>query len=229
MSHDMFGDVVHPSVRVGSRKWYTVPVSILTHTIALGALIVAPLVATGELPMPQTFIDVFLPPEPPLPPDVPVVNATPPPAPEIDLNVNAAPIDAPEGLKPEPPPRLAPIVGGLVPTAPSLGNMTTILAPQAVRKAPVRVGGDIRRPERIKYVDPVYPPIAKAARVSGSVIIEATIGMDGSIRNARVIRSVAMLDQAALEAVNQWRYSPTLLNSQPVEVIMSVNVTFAIN
>ena len=226
MSHDMFGEVVHPSVRVGSRKWYTVPLSVFTHAIALGALIVAPLLATGQLPMPRTFIDVFLPPEPPLPPDVPVVDVTPPPAPEIDLNRNAAPIDAPEGLKPEPPPRLAPIVGGLVPTAPSFGNVTTIVAPRVAPKAPVRVGGDIRRPERTKYVDPLYPPIAKAARVSGSVIIEATIGMDGSIRNAQVIRSVAMLDQAALDAVNQWRYTPTLLNGQPVEVKMGVLVTF---
>jgi protein TonB len=94
--------------------------------------------------------------------------------------------------------------------------------------APVRVGGDIKRPEIVKKVDPVYPPIAKAARVAGMVIIEATIARDGTIKNAKVIRSVPMLDQAALDAVNQWRYTPTLLNNQPVEVIMSVNVTFAI-
>ena len=228
MSHDMFEDVVHPSVRVGTKRWYSVPLSVLTHSVALGALIVAPLLATGELPMPRTFIDVFLPPEPPLPPDVPVLNATPPP-PEIDLNVNAAPLDAPEGLKPELPPRLTPIVGGLVPTVPSFGNMTQIVAPQAAPNAPVRVGGDIRRPEKVRHVDPVYPPIAKHARVAGMVIVEATIGADGSVRGAKVIRSVAMLDRAALDAVTQWRYTPTLLNGQPVEVIMSVNVIFAIN
>ena len=139
MSHDMFDDVVRPSVRVGTR-WYSVPLSVLTHSLLLGALIVAPLLATGELPMPRTTIDVILPPEPPLPPDVPVLNATPPPAPEVDIDFNAAPIDAPEGLKPEPPPRLTPTVGGLVPTAPSFGNMTAILAPQVAPQVPVRVG-----------------------------------------------------------------------------------------
>ena len=108
----MFDDVVHPSIQVGTKRWYTVPLSVLTHSVALGGLIVAPLLATGELPMPRTFIDILLPPEPPLPPDVPVLKATPPPAPEIDLNVNAVPLDAPEGLKPELPPRLTPIVGG---------------------------------------------------------------------------------------------------------------------
>ena len=229
MSHDMFEDVVHPSVRVGTKRWYSVPLSALTHSVALGALIVAPLLATGELPLPRTFIDVFLPPESPLPPDVPALNATSPPAPEIDLNINAAPIDAPEGLTSELPPRLTPVVGGLVPTAPSFGNMATIVAPQVAPKAPVRVGGDIRRPEKLRHVDPVYPPIAKAARVSGIVIVEAIIAADGTVRGARVIRSVPMLDQAALDAVNQWRYTPTMLNGQPMEVIISVNVTFAIN
>ena len=102
------------------------------------------------------------------------------------------------------------------------------LGPAPPPSAPVRVGGDIKRPEIVKKVDPIYPPIAKAARVSGMVIIEATIARDGSIKDARVIRSVPMLDQAALDAVTQWRYTPTLLNGQPVEVIMSVNVTFAI-
>jgi protein TonB len=226
----MFEDVVRPSVQVGTKRWYTVPVSVLTHSLALGALIVAPLLATGELPMPRfASIDIFLPAEPPLPPEVPVLPATPSSAPEIELNVNAAPIDAPEGLRPEPPPRLTPIVGGLVATAPSFGHMATIVAPQAAPNGPVRVGGDIRRPEKLRHVDPVYPLIAKAAHVSGMVIIEAIIAADGTVRGARVIRSVPMLDQAALDAVTQWRYTPTMLNSQPVEVVMSVNVTFAIN
>jgi len=228
MSRDLFGDVVRPSVRVGSRKWYTVPVSVLTHAAILGTLIVAPLVALGELPTPGLGIaEVFPVSEPPLPPDLPAVNTTPPPALDVDINVDAAPVDAPEGVKPEPPPRLPSIVG-LAPIAPAFGHMTTIVAPKPPPQSPVRIGGDVRRPEKIKHVDPVYPAIAKAARVSGMVIVEATIATDGSVRGARVIRSVPMLDQAALDAVNQWRYTPTMLNSQPVEVIMSVNVTFAI-
>jgi protein TonB len=65
--------------------------------------------------------------------------------------------------------------------------------------------------------------------VSGIVIIEATIGKDGSVRDARVLRSVPLLDQAALDAVRQWRFTPTLLNNEPVEVIMTVTVNFTLN
>jgi protein TonB len=119
------------------------------------------------------------------------------------------------------------VVQGIPTNLPAATSAVKLSAPPPPA-APVRVGGDIRRPELIKKVDPIYPPIAKAARVAGMVIIEAIITKDGSVRDARVTRSVPMLDQAALDAVNQWRYTPTLLNNQPVEVIMSVNVTFAI-
>lgn len=65
--------------------------------------------------------------------------------------------------------------------------------------------------------------------MSGSVIIEATIGADGKVINAKVLRSVAKLDQAALDAVKQWEYSPTLLNGKPVPVKMTVTVTFKLD
>jgi len=93
----------------------------------------------------------------------------------------------------------------------------------------VQVGGIIRRPQAIHQVAPVYPPMAQAARVQGIVIIEATIGADGQIVNARVLRSVQLLDQAALDAVRQWRYTPTLLNGVPVPVIMTVTVSFTLS
>jgi TonB family protein len=73
---------------------------------------------------------------------------------------------------------------------------------------------------------PVYPAIAQSARVSGTVTIEATIGPDGKVTDATVVRSVPMLDQAALDAVRQWEYLPTLLNGVPVPVVMSVTVNF---
>ncbi|OYV99799.1 MAG: hypothetical protein B7X11_05015, partial [Acidobacteria bacterium 37-65-4] len=78
------------------------------------------------------------------------------------------------------------------------------------------------------YVQPVYPQIAQSARVSGIVIIEATIGKDGSVTEAHVIRSIALLDQAALDAVKQWKYTPTTLNGVPVPVIMTVTVNFTL-
>jgi TonB family protein len=90
----------------------------------------------------------------------------------------------------------------------------------------VRVGGQIRPPTKIKDVTPVYPAIAKSARVGGSVVIEATIGPDGKVIDAKVVKSIPMLDQAALDAVQQWEYSPSLLNGVPVPIIITVTVNF---
>jgi protein TonB len=75
---------------------------------------------------------------------------------------------------------------------------------------------------------PLYPPIAKAARVSGTVILQATISKTGTIENLRVISGPAMLQQAALDAVKSWRYRPYLLNNDPVEVETTVNVVFSL-
>ena len=75
----------------------------------------------------------------------------------------------------------------------------------------------------------MYPQIAQTAKVQGVVIIEAVIGKDGNVKDAKVLRSVALLDQAALDAVRQWKFTPTLLNNVPVEVIMTVTVNFTLN
>lgn len=94
--------------------------------------------------------------------------------------------------------------------------------------APIRVGGQIRQPAKIHDVRPAYPDIAQRARVQGTVIIEATIGKDGTIEEARVLRSIPLLDDAALQAVRQWRYEPTYLNGEPVPVIVTVTVQFTL-
>ena len=102
------------------------------------------------------------------------------------------------------------------------------IEPVAAKKGAtvVRVGGDIRPPVKIQDVRPVYPADALAANVQGVVILEVHIGVDGSVINATVLRSIPLLDAAAGEAVRQWRYAPTLLNGAPVEVIMNVTVSF---
>ncbi len=92
----------------------------------------------------------------------------------------------------------------------------------------VRVGGDVKEPKKIKDVKPVYPEEAKNAGVQGIVIIETLIGTDGAIKQAQVLRPVPMLDKAALDAVMQWRYTPTLLNGEPVQLVMTVTVTFTL-
>jgi TonB family protein len=94
------------------------------------------------------------------------------------------------------------------------------------KAAAVRVGGQVRPPTKIKDVQPVYPAIARSARVAGAVTIEATIGPDGTVMDATVVRSIPLLDQAALDAVQQWEYTPTLLNGVPVPVLVTVTINF---
>ena len=95
----------------------------------------------------------------------------------------------------------------LLAAAPALAQ-----TPAAAPSAPLRIGGQTKAPERIHYVAPAYPAVAMAARVSGTVIIEATIDKEGSVTEARVLRSIATLDQAALNAVKQWKYKPTTID-----------------
>ena len=92
----------------------------------------------------------------------------------------------------------------------------------------IRVGGQIRPPIRTKEVAPVYPAIAQSARVEGSVVIEATIDDEGKVAEARVVKSVPLLDQAALDAVRQWEYQPSLLNGVPTAVVATVTVRFTL-
>ena len=97
------------------------------------------------------------------------------------------------------------------------------------RLTPIRVGGNVKAPVKVRDVKPVYPPDALTARVQGVVILETIIGTDGSIENARVLRPVPMLSDAALAAVSQWRFSSSELNGSPIAVIMTVTVNFTLS
>ena len=98
--------------------------------------------------------------------------------------------------------------------------------PQTATSSPSRVGGNISAPTKTRDVPPQYPEVARAARVQGVVILEATIGATGNVTAVNVLRSVPLLDEAAVNAVRQWVYTPTLLNGVPVPVIMTVTVNF---
>ena len=93
----------------------------------------------------------------------------------------------------------------------------------------LRIGDDIVAPAKTRNVNPVYPRIAISARVQGTVVIEATIDREGKVSEARVLRSIPLLDQAALDAVRQWEYAPSRVHGKPVPVVMTVNVKFALN
>ena len=93
--------------------------------------------------------------------------------------------------------------------------------------APVRLnGGQIAAPRKVHDVTPVYPPIAQSARVEGVVVLEVIIERDGRVRQAHVLKSIPLLDQAAMSAVEQWVFSPTRLKGEPVPVVMTVTVDF---
>jgi periplasmic protein TonB len=92
----------------------------------------------------------------------------------------------------------------------------------------VRVGGNMKMPAKTKHVAPNYPAIAQSAGVQGVVILEALLGPDGKVQDARMLRSIPLLDQSALEAVKQWEFTPTLLNGAPVPVIMTATVQFTL-
>jgi protein TonB len=116
----------------------------------------------------------------------------------------------------------------------SSGVMGSIFGGQSgpkVQVAPpkkVNISGGVAAGMLLQKTIPVYPPIAKAARVSGTVVLQATISKTGTIENLRVISGPQMLQQSALDAVRSWRYRPYLLNNEPVEVETTVNVVFTL-
>ena len=232
MPRDLFGDVTRPSISIGNRKWYTVPVSLLSHSAVVFAVIVIPLLATDVLPEPWEKIHFDFPMTPPPPPPPPPIRRDPIPT-DLPPDPNAAPHVIPDGIAPERP--IEPGFEGDRPTGIVFGDPdpSVVLAPPEapppVPVKPVQVGGVIRRPQKVHDAQPVYHPLAIQARVQGIVIIEATIGPDGAVIDARVLRSVMpLLDEAAVAAVRQWQYTPTLLNGVPVPVIMTVTVQFTL-
>jgi protein TonB len=103
-------------------------------------------------------------------------------------------------------------------------------APKVKAEAPkkVNISAGVAVGMLLQKTQPVYPPIAKAARVSGTVVIQATISKTGAIEGLKVVSGPAMLQQAAIDAVRSWRYRPYLLNNEPVEVETTVNVIFTL-
>ena len=230
----------------GTNSRTTVIVSLAAHVIVLAAVLVVPIFAHVRLPAPSARIgayvlaaairDIPLPVAP-----APRHAARPAPAtgapvagPAADASA-AAPIVAPSGIAAGDP-RPLPAGGSLdgVPGA-MLGGGRPVLGtlpppptpPPTPGTRPLRVGGDIRAPRKLHHVAPVYPAIAAQARVTGTVILEATISPAGEVVDVGVLRSVPLLDAAAIDAVRQWRYDPPRLNGSPVSVLLTVTVRFS--
>ena len=121
------------------------------------------------------------------------------------------------------------VVGGIV------GGLVTAGLPPPppppappVERAPVRIGGELTTPALVERVEPTYPALAVRAQVQGIVILEAVVDRDGRVESVRVLRSIPLLNAAAIAAVRQWRYSPLLLNGQPERFVLTVTVSFSL-
>lgn len=161
----------------------------------------------------------------------------------MPANAAAAPLVAPSTIEPEPVVPsgsdaeggvpggvegglpggvLGGVVGGL-PSAPSPAP-----PPPPVRRAPVRVGGNIQAPALLRKIPPIYPAYAVQARLEGVVILEAEVDESGAVAQVRVLKSVGLLDHSAITAVRQWRYSPLLLNGRPERFVLTVTLSFSL-
>jgi periplasmic protein TonB len=114
------------------------------------------------------------------------------------------------------------VIGGIISNAP-------MAVPKVATPQRVRVSQGVTQGMVLHKVQPTYPPLARTARVQGSVVLAAVIGKDGAIQNLHVLSGHPLLQQAALEAVKQWKYRPYILNGEPVEVDTQVTVNFTLS
>ncbi len=244
MQQRLFEDLLESdTVAHKTKQSLTLPVSVALHAVALVAVVIVPILTSEELPEPTAAVRAFFvepvappPPAPPPPPPAPRAATAPrtPPRVMTDAPKFTAPIEVPEEVKPEEGIDLGVeggVAGGVEGGVPGgvVGGVVGGLPDGPPPQQAVRVGGQIKEPKKLKHVAPAYPDIAKQARVQGVVILECTISPQGRVTGVTVLRGIPLLDQAAIDAVKLWVYTPTLLNGVPVPVIMTVTVNFKLN
>jgi len=245
----MFEEMVESSFmkRKTGKPWVMV-VSMTVQVLFLLILILIPLIYTEALPKTLMSSILLAPPPPPPPP--------PPPAPvqvvrraPVQHLMEAGKLVAPKAIPKElkvikeeaenPDMGMGGIAGG-VPGGVAGGSMGGVIGgviggsssaappppPKAVTRT--RVGGAVQAAKLVNKVQPVYPPLARQTRISGTVKLHAIIGKDGTVQQLQVVSGHPLLVQSALDAVKQWRYQPTLLNGEPVEVDTEIDVIFSL-
>ena len=240
MERRLFEDLIESDVVAHkTAQSYTLPVSLGLHAIVLLVVVVVPLLMSEELPEVTSAVKAFFvepgappPPPPPPPPPAPksAIQPKTPPRPVEEAPKFTAPVEVPEEVAPEEGIDLGiegGVAGGVEGGVPGgvVGGVVGGLPDAPIAQA-VRVGGQIKEPRKLKNVAPVYPDIAKQARLQGVVILECTISPQGKVTDWKILRGIPLLDAAAIDAVKQWVYTPTLLNGVPVPVIMTVTVNF---
>lgn len=215
------------------------------HLLVIAGVVVPLLFVVGEppeVPSMMAFVgSAPAPPPPPPPPAAPAARTPAPTKPVPTTGTNAAPIEAPSEIAPEPEGDMGEaggVPGGVEGGVPGgviggvLGGLLDAPSPPPpppaapAPRALVRVGGEIQSPALVRRVAPVYPELAVDAQMEGVVILEAIVGRDGRVDEVQVLRSIPLLDNAAKAAVMQWQYSPLLLNGRPERFIVTVTVSF---
>jgi periplasmic protein TonB len=239
-----------------TRKSTSVLISFLVQTGLIIVAILIPLIFTDSLPKTQLTSFLVAPPPPPPPPPPPaaapvkIIKQVPR---QFDAGKLMAPKQIPKeiaNIKEEEMPPMsanAGVVGGVpggVPGGAAGGVLGGIIGampsaappPPPVKEAPkpvtpksIRVGGNVQAAKLIRQPKPSYPPLAKQARVQGTVRFNAVIGKDGTIQNLTLVSGHPLLVPSAQEAVRQWVYQPTLLNNEPVEVVTTIDVNFTLS
>jgi periplasmic protein TonB len=241
-----------------TNKPWTILVSFLLQVGLIGIAVIIPLIYYDALPKTQ-FTGLLVAPPPPPPPPPPPAAVIPKVVRVIPRQFDAGRLMAPKVIPKTiakiseeelPPPASGAIgvVGGVPGGVPGgtaggviggiIGSVPTAAPPppppsvKVEKKAEiqrVRVGGNVQAARLVRKLTPVYPPLAKQARIQGTVKFTAIIGTDGTIRNLQLISGHPLLVPSAQEAVRQWAYQPTLLNGEPVEVITQIDVNFTLS
>jgi protein TonB len=244
----MFEDLVVSSANPKkTNKSWTVALSFLIQVGIIGVMILIPLIYTEALPtqLMTTFLTAPPPPPPPPPPPAAAPRISKPVARIIHNGQMLAPTVIPKKVSMIKEEELPPDVGGTavggvpggVPGGQAGGVLGGIIGgtgggppppPKPKSTAPVRVGGNVAAANLIHQVQPIYPPIAKTAHIQGTVVLHAIIGKDGTVQDLQYISGPPLLMPNAMSAVRQWRYKPTMLNGDPVDVDTTISVVFTL-
>src|SRR6202167_3324582 len=244
----MFEDsLIESGGRLTTKRGMTTTLSFVFQIVLVGILVLIPLLFTEALPKTQlmTFLVAPPPPPPPPPPPAAVIKIVKQVQTDIVNGQLRTPTKIPEKVQmikedEAPPPVMSAsgVVGGVPGGIPGgqmggvIGGMissTPVAVPKVATPQRVRVSQGVTQGLLIRKIQPNYPPLARQARIQGSVLLQAEISKDGSIENLHVISGHPMLAPAAIEAVKQWKYKPYILNGEPVEVETQITVNFTLS
>jgi len=235
-----------------SRRFWAVAIGVTGEVLLVACALIAPVIWPQLLPRPRllTWLGLPAPPASPVKPPPPVhLRPVHTPWQMIGERLRQPLVIPNKVAIIEDPPDAAPSVDGGIGIGDLTGLVSSVLNPssrvtppsrpqetkiaQPVKPAepepPIRVKASVVEMARIvRRIEPVYPPLARQARISGTVELTGVIGVDGRIRELQVVNGHPLLARAALEAVRQWVYEPTLLNGKPVEVIAPITVNFVL-